>query len=132
MRTFRTGLLSARQASFFPNLWAGSENRSPMAEEIASCLPYLWKQIEMIKPGVICTLGNFAAQALLEKKVPITKIRGQHFQIKNFFVFPMLHPAAALHQGNLRKSVEEDFQNLKKFLEKGLRPEPQPEQMGFF
>jgi DNA polymerase len=108
------------------------ENRSPMAEEIESCLPYLWKQIELIKPRVICTLGNHAAQALLNKKVSITKVRGQHFQIRNFFVFPMLHPAAALHQGNLRRSVEEDFLNLKKFLEKDLQPEPQPEQMGFF
>lgn len=106
------------------------ENRSPQSEEIESCLPYLWKQIELIKPRVVCTLGNFAAQALLDKKVAITKVRGQHFQVKNFFVFPMLHPAAALHQGNLRSSVEEDFQNLKKFLEQDLTPEPQPEQMG--
>ena len=108
------------------------ENRNPQSDEIESCLPYLWNQIELIKPRVICTLGNFAAQALLEKKVAITKIRGQHFQVRNFFVFPMLHPAAVLHQGNLRPALLEDFQNLKQFLGKGLKPAPQPEQMGFF
>jgi DNA polymerase len=108
------------------------DNRNPQPEEIESCLPYLWKQIEMIAPRVICTLGNFAAQALLDKKISITKVRGQHFQVKNFFVFPMLHPASALHQGGFRRLVEEDFENLKKFLTQDLKPESQPEQMGFF
>jgi uracil-DNA glycosylase len=108
------------------------DNRNPQTEEIESCLPYLWQQIGMIKPRVVCTLGNFAAQALLDRKVAITKIRGQHFQVKNFFVLPMLHPAAALHQGGLRRLVEEDFHNLKKFLSQDKRPESQPEQMGFF
>ena len=66
------------------------DNRNPKREEIESCLPYLLRQIEIINPRVVCTLGNFAAQALLGKKVAITKIRGQHFQVGNFFVFPML------------------------------------------
>lgn len=108
------------------------ENRNPQTDEIETCLPYLWRQIEMIRPRVVCTLGNFAAQALLEKKVSITKIRGQYFQVKNFLVYPILHPAAVLHQGNLRPALAEDFQNLKKFLAKGIQPLAQPEQMGFF
>jgi len=108
------------------------ENRNPAAEEIESCKPYLWKQIELIRPRVVCTLGNFAAQALLDRKVAITKVRGQHFQVKGFMVFPMLHPAAALHQGNLRPALLEDFQNLKKFLGAGITPAPMSEQMGFF
>ena len=107
------------------------DNRNPQKEEIEACLPYLWNQIEIINPRVVCTLGNFAAQALLGKKVAITKIRGQHSQVNNFFVFPMLHPAAALHQNRLRKSVEEDFLNLKKFLALNLKPETQPEPLGF-
>ena len=106
------------------------ENRNPQTDEIASCLPYLWKQIEIIQPRVICSLGNFAAQALLERRVAITKIRGQHFQVRNFFVFPMLHPAAALHQGGMRRLIEEDFQNLKNFLAMDLTPRTLPEQMG--
>ena len=108
------------------------ENRNPQPDEIAACKPYLWKQIEIIKPRVVCTLGNFAAQVLLDKKVAITKVRGQHFQVRNFLVFPMLHPAAALHQGNLRPALLEDFKNLKRFLGQGIQPVQQPEQMGFF
>jgi uracil-DNA glycosylase len=108
------------------------ENRNPQPDEIEACNPFLWKQIELIHPRVICTLGNFAAQTLLEKKVAITKVRGQYFQVRNFFVYPMLHPAAVLHQGHLRPALEEDFQNLKRFLGKGLQPARSPEQMGFF
>jgi uracil-DNA glycosylase family 4 len=108
------------------------ENRNPKREEIASCRPYLLRQIEIIHPRVVCTLGNFAAQTLLEKKVAIMKIRGQYFQMGNVLVFPMLHPAAALHQGNLRRAVEEDFHNLRAFLQKDLRPEPRPEQTRLF
>ena len=107
------------------------DNRNPQKVEIEACLPYLWKQIEIINPRVVCTLGNFAAQALLGKKVAITKVRGQHFQVNNFYVFPMLHPAAALHQWQLRKSVEEDFLNLKQFIALNLKPETQPKQLGF-
>ena len=105
------------------------ENRNPEPAEIESCMPHLWMQIELIKPKVVCTLGNFATQTILGKKVGITKVRGQHFQVKNFFVFPMLHPAAALHQGGMQPALREDFGNLKKFLEKDLQPVPQPEQV---
>jgi len=108
------------------------DNRNPLAEEIEACIPYLWKQIEMIRPRVICTLGNFAAQTILGKKIGIMKLRGQHYQVKNFLVFPMLHPAAALHQGNLRPTLVEDFQNLKTFLSRDVRPAQHPEQIGFF
>ena len=107
------------------------ENRNPEPIEIDTCMPHLWKQIELITPKVICSLGNFATQTLLGKKVGITKVRGQHFQVKNFFVFPMLHPAAALHQGGMRPALLEDFENLKKFLERDLQPVPQPEQVEF-
>jgi uracil-DNA glycosylase len=108
------------------------ENRNPQPDEIEACSPYLWKQIELTRPRVICTLGNFAAQVLLGKKVAITKIRGQYFQVRNFFIYPMLHPAAVLHQGNLRPALEEDFRNLQTFLGKRMEPVQQPEQMGFF
>jgi DNA polymerase len=110
------------------------ENRNPEPDEIESCMPHLWKQIELIRPKVICTLGNFATQTVLGKKVGITKVRGQHFQVKNFLVFPMLHPAAALHQGGMKPALREDFENLRRFLAKGLQPVPQPEQveMGLF
>ncbi len=105
-------------------------NRNPEAGEIESCLPHLKRQIELIQPRVVCALGNFAAQVLLGRKVGITKVRGRHFQVASYFVFPALHPAAALHQDGLAAALREDFQNLKKFLESDPRPQTQPEQIG--
>jgi DNA polymerase len=106
------------------------DNRNPLPDEIETCMPYLWRQIELIRPRVICSLGNFSTQTLTGRKLGIMKVRGQHVQVKNFFVFPMLHPAVALHQGGTRALLKEDFENLKKFLALDLRPQPQPEQMG--
>ena len=100
------------------------ENRNPQPDEIAACRPHLWRQIELIRPRVIATLGNFAAQALLDRKVAITQIRGRPFRIEPYTVYPLFHPAAALHQGNLRPVLREDFQNLKKFLAQGLPAAP--------
>ncbi len=98
-------------------------NRDPLPEEIETCKPFLLQQIELIKPKLVCTLGNFATQTLLERKVGITKVRGQVIRMPNFIVFPLLHPAAALHQGNLRVPLKEDFQKLKAVLE-GMNQTP--------
>jgi DNA polymerase len=92
-------------------------NRDPLPDEIDTCKPFLLQQIKLIRPKLVCTLGNFATQTLLEKKVGITKVRGQVFQMSDFIVFPLLHPAAALHQGNLRGPLMEDFQKLKSVLD---------------
>jgi len=92
-------------------------NRDPLPDEIDTCKPFLLQQIALIQPKLVCTLGNFATQTLLERKVGITKVRGQIIQLENFVVFPLLHPAAALHQGNLRVPLKEDFQKLKTVLE---------------
>src|SRR5215467_6255408 len=81
------------------------QNRDPLPEEVEACKPYIFRQIELIKPRVICTLGNFATQLLLEKKVGITKVRGRSFQMQDYFVFPMLHPAAALHRETFQASM---------------------------
>jgi DNA polymerase len=93
-------------------------NRDPLPDEIDTCKPFLLQQIALIQPKLVCTLGNFATQTLLERKVGITKVRGQVIQLEHFVVFPLLHPAAALHQGNLRVPLKEDFQKLKAVLEK--------------
>jgi len=92
-------------------------NRDPLPDEIETCKPFLLQQIDLIKPKLVCTLGNFATQTLLERKVGITKVRGHVIRLANFVVFPLLHPAAALHQGNLRTPLKEDFQKLKNVLE---------------
>jgi hypothetical protein len=80
------------------------------------------QQISLIKPKLVCTLGNWATQTLLERKVGITKVRGQAFYQKDFVIFPLLHPAAALHQGGLLAPLREDFKKLKAFLDRHSRP----------
>ncbi len=92
-------------------------NRDPLPDEIDTCKPFLLQQIELIQPKLVCTLGNFATQTLLDRKVGITKVRGQAIRRPDFTLFPLLHPAAALHQGNLRIPLKEDFQKLKTVLE---------------
>ena len=100
-------------------------NRNPQPDEIETCKPFLLQQIQLINPKLVCTLGNFATQTLLEKKVGITKVRGRVIRLADFIVFPLLHPAAALHQGNLRTPLEEDFQKLKAVLDTMTSEQPQ-------
>ena len=100
-------------------------NRDPEPDEVETCKPFLMQQIQMIRPKLVCTLGNWATQTLLERKVGITKVKGQSFYMKDFVIFPLLHPAAALHQGNLLDTLKEDFKKLKDFLDKNTKlPEP--------
>jgi uracil-DNA glycosylase len=84
----------------------------------------------MIRPKLVCTLGNWATQTLLERKVGITKVRGQAFYLKDFVLFPLLHPAAALHQGSMLEPLREDFKKLREFLDRHAKPaeytEPDP------
>lgn len=92
-------------------------NRDPEPDEVETCKPFLHQQIDIIKPKLLCTLGRWATETILERKVSITKIRGQVIRHKNWVVFPLLHPAAALHQGNLLPSLREDFAKLKSYLD---------------
>ncbi|HET8580172.1 MAG TPA: uracil-DNA glycosylase [Nitrospiraceae bacterium] len=93
------------------------DNRDPELDEVETCKPFLLQQIELIKPKVVCTLGRWATETLLGRKVGITKIRGHAIRHTDFVIFPMLHPAAALHQGSLLEPLREDFQKLKAFLD---------------
>lgn len=97
-------------------------NRDPEPDEVETCKPFLMQQIQMIRPQLVCTLGNWATQTLLERKVGITKVKAQAFYMKDFVIFPLLHPAAALHQGNLLDTLKEDFKKLKEFLDKHGKP----------
>ncbi|HZS10708.1 MAG TPA: uracil-DNA glycosylase [Nitrospirales bacterium] len=97
-------------------------NRDPEPDEVETCKPFLMQQIAEINPKLVCTLGNWATQTILEKKVGITKVRGQVITMPKFTVFPLLHPAAALHQGNLRGPLEEDFRKLKAYLDRLTAP----------
>jgi len=97
-------------------------NRDPEPDEVETCKPFLLQQIAEIKPALVCTLGNWATQTILERKVPITKVKGQAIRLDRFVVFPLLHPAAALHQGNLLETLKEDFKKLKAYLDRQQTP----------
>jgi DNA polymerase len=105
------------------------QNRNPLPEEIELCKPYLLKQLEIINPRVVCTLGNFATQTILERRVPISSVRAKPVQVGKFFVFPLYHPAAALHRGDMLEPLREDFRKLKEFLDSDKEPEPKAEQL---
>ena len=98
------------------------DNRDPEPDEVETCKPFLLQQIQMIRPKLVCTLGNWATQTLLERKVGISKVKAQAFYMKDFVIFPLLHPAAALHQGNLLDTLKEDFKKLKEFLDRNTKP----------
>lgn len=102
------------------------ENRDPEPDEVEICKPFLLQQIQLIRPKLVCTLGNWATQTLLERKVGITKVKAQAFYMKDFVIFPLLHPAAALHQGNLLNTLKADFGKLKEFLDKNTKPAEHP------
>ncbi len=108
------------------------QNRDPASEEIETCKPFLLKQIEIIKPKVLCTLGNFATRLIMNKSVNISRVHGQKFTDQGFVIFPIFHPAAALHATTNLSALEFDFQRLKTVLEEGVEIEPHPEQMGLF
>jgi DNA polymerase len=75
------------------------ENRDPQPGEIDACRPYLARQIELIDPKVVVTLGKFAGQLLLDSKVGITKLRGHEYPFGGAVLIPTLHPAYALRGG---------------------------------
>ena len=75
------------------------ENRDPRPDEITACRPYLEQQIDLIKPKVVVTLGNFAAKLLLDTQVGITKLRGRSYPFRHGVLVPTLHPAYVLRGG---------------------------------
>ena len=94
-------------------------NRNPLPDEIEACSPYLVRQLEILKPRVICTLGLFATQLLLNTKMPIGKLRGRLFKFRGIPLLPTYHPAALLRNPNLKRAVWEDVQLLRKTLDEG-------------
>jgi DNA polymerase len=87
------------------------ENRDPSPDEIAAYRPYLTRQIEIIDPKVVVTLGRFAMNYFLPM-AKITRDRGHGFFVGGRIIFPVLHPAAALRSTEMMKALEEDFKKL--------------------
>ena len=93
------------------------KNRDPKTDEIEACLPFLKKQLEVINPRIICTLGNCAARSLLAIDEPISRVRGKIFEQYNAKVIPTYHPASLLRNPQWKRPVWEDMQLIQKLLE---------------
>ena len=87
------------------------ENRDPLPDEIAACDVWFRAHVEALRPKVVVTLGRFAMYKFLPGE-SITRIHGRARRVSDVTVFPMFHPAAALHQPSLRAELEKDFQTL--------------------
>jgi DNA polymerase len=87
------------------------ENRDPNEEEIEKYKPYLARQIEIINPKIVVPLGRFSMNYFLPL-AKITRDQGKLFKVENYFVLPMLHPAAALRGNEMMKLFEETFKRL--------------------
>lgn len=94
-------------------------NRNPQPEEIASCEPFLIRQLEAIRPRVICALGSFAAHTLLKSEAPITVLRGRFHSYQGIPLMPTYHPAYLLRNPGAKKQVWEDVQMIMKALGEG-------------
>lgn len=118
------------------------QNRDPQPDEMDACKPYLDKQIELIRPKIIITISRFAmARWFADKK--ISEIHGKPKKFGDLVVLPMYHPAAALHQPSLRRTLEEDFKKIpgilkelatlkEEVVEDAPRKDKPPEQLSMF
>jgi DNA polymerase len=91
-------------------------NRDPRPEEIEACQPYLWRQIELVRPRVICTLGNFATKLLSGNPAGITRVHGQPQRTiiagHELSLYPIFHPAAALYTPSMLETLKQDILRL--------------------
>lgn len=86
-------------------------NRTPKKDEIQTCSPYLWRQIQAIQPKVIGTLGNHAVKALLGK-TGIGRLHGQKIEYEGHVLIPLYHPAAGLYYPALKAEMIKDMKRL--------------------
>jgi DNA polymerase len=89
-------------------------NRLPEADEIATCSPFLRRQIDVIRPLFICTLGSCAAQTLLNTSEAVSRLRGRFFNFEGLRVLPTYHPAYLLRNPEKKREVWEDMKLLMK------------------
>src|SRR6478672_11537980 len=105
-------------------------NRDPLPEEIAACEPHLFRQIELIQPTLVATLGNFATKLLSGKPAGITKVHGYEQQVvlggNPVTLYPIFHPAAALYTPRMLQVLEEDFRRIPELLGREATPPPPP------
>jgi DNA polymerase len=92
-------------------------NRNPEPDEVATCEPFLFRQIDAIKPRVIVALGTFAAQCLLKTNDPISRLRGRAFQYRGAQLIPTFHPAFLLRSPERKRDVWEDMKKVRALLQ---------------
>jgi DNA polymerase len=101
-------------------------NRDPLPEEIAACEPHLFRQIELIRPQLVATLGNFATKLLSGRPLGITRVHGQEQTVtlggKPVLLYPLFHPAAALYTPSMLRVLEDDFARIPSLLARAAVP----------
>jgi uracil-DNA glycosylase family 4 len=108
-------------------------NRDPLPEELDACEPHLFRQIELIQPKLVATLGNFATKLLSGRPNGITQVHGREQKVtlggNEVTLYPIFHPAAALYTPRMLAVLEEDFRRIPELLGRSLEiaePEPEP------
>jgi uracil-DNA glycosylase len=128
-------------------------NRDPLPEETAACEPYLFRQLELVQPTVVATLGSFATALLSGRALGITRVHGHEQKVtfggRSVVLYPLYHPAAALYTPSMLAVLEDDVARLPALLShesapqvasvpgaglesEGIRPSRQPVQLGLF
>jgi DNA polymerase len=104
-------------------------NRDPQPEEIEACESHLWRQIELIQPKVVATLGNFATKLLSGRPTGITRVHGQEQETtlggRRVLLYPIFHPAAALYTPRMLEVLQADFSRLPELMGREVVP-PEP------
>ncbi len=106
-------------------------NRDPLPVEIENCREYLYRQVELIQPRVICSLGNFSTKLLRGDPTGITRLHGKPEELtlgnRTVRLYPIFHPAAALYTPRMLETLREDFSRLPQLLALPEPPQPRPE-----
>jgi uracil-DNA glycosylase len=101
-------------------------NRDPLPEEIQACESHLWRQIELIEPRVVATLGNFATKLLSGRPTGITRVHGQEQEVtlggRRVLLYPIYHPAAALYTPRMLEVLKSDFARLPELMGREVAP----------
>src|ERR671910_891210 len=104
-------------------------NRDPQPDEIDACESHLFKQVELIQPTVVATLGNFATKLLSGRPLGITRVHGQEQETtlgsRRVLLYPLYHPAAALYTPRMLEVLQSDFARLPELLGREVAP-PEP------
>lgn len=113
------------------------ENRDPMDDEVEACKPYLDRQIELINPTIIVTLGRHSMNLFMPEEAKISQVHGKPRKINGVVYYPIYHPAAGLHQPRWKSMIEEDFKRIPEVLAQAASmPDEEPpedaEQLSLF